>query len=109
MEGFLVPPSRGERRYTEAVRFEWDPDKAAHNFTKHGVEFEEAKTVFQDSLFITFEDPDHSEGEERFIIVGQSRLGRLLVVSFTERKKQTRLISAREATRRERKDYEEDL
>jgi uncharacterized DUF497 family protein len=91
------------------VRFEWDSDKAASNLTRHGVDFEEAKSVFADSLFVTFSDPDHSDGEARYLIIGQSQNGRILVVSFTERKKLTRLISARKATRREIKDYEEDL
>ncbi|MEO6195914.1 MAG: BrnT family toxin [Thermoanaerobaculia bacterium] len=87
--------------------FEWDPDKAAHNLDKHGVTFEEAQTVFEDDLFVVFEDPDHSGYEKRYLIMGQSREGRLLVVSYTERSRRARLISARPATRRERKAYEE--
>ena len=76
---------------------------------KHGVPFEEAQTAFDDDLFIAFEDPKHSEGERRYILMGQSSHGRLLVVAYTDRRDRIRLISAREATRRERKTYEEDL
>jgi hypothetical protein len=91
------------------VRFEWDPEKAASNVAKHGVTFEEAQTVFQDDLFVAFEDPDHSQGESRLIILGQSTTkSRLLVVAYTERRKAIRLISAREATRKERRAYEEE-
>ena len=95
--------------YTSNVRFEWDPEKAAHNLSKHGVSFEEAGTVFQDALFVVFKDPDHSIGEQRSIILGQSSEGRLLVVAYTERRRTIRLISAREATRRERRAYEEEI
>jgi uncharacterized DUF497 family protein len=91
------------------VRFEWDPEKAASNATKHGVTFEEAQTVFQDDLFVTFEDPDHSQGESRFIILGQSTRKRLLVVSYTERRNAIRLINARPATRKEHRTYEEEI
>lgn len=89
------------------MRFEWDPEKAAHNRKKHGVTFEEAQTVFEDDLFIVFGDPDHSMNEKRYLIMGQSKSGELLVVSYTERSRWIRLISARPATRRERKAYEE--
>jgi len=89
------------------VRFEWDPEKAVHNHEKHGVTFEEAQTVFEDDLFIIFGDPDHSMNENRYLIMGQSKSGQLLVVSYTERSRRIRLISARPATRRERKVYEE--
>jgi uncharacterized DUF497 family protein len=89
------------------VRFEWDPEKAAHNREKHGVTFEEAQTVFEDELFVVFADPDHSVDEKRYLIMGLSREGHLLVVSYTERVRRIRLISARPATRRERKAYEE--
>lgn len=87
--------------------FEWNPEKATHNLEKHGVSFEEAQTVFDDDLFIVFADPDHSEGENRYLIMGQSKQGRLLVVSYTERSRRVRLISARKANRQERKAYEE--
>jgi len=87
--------------------FTWNEDKAANNFTKHGITFEEAATVFNDPYFIDFYDPDHSEDEDRFIIIGMSNLQRLLIVSYTERLNSIRLISARETTRQERKTYEE--
>lgn len=91
------------------MRFEWDPEKASRNLAKHGVTFEEAQDVFVDNLFVTFADPDHSEGEGRYLILGRSGSGRLLVVSYTESGRTIRLISAREATRRERRAYEEEI
>lgn len=90
------------------MEFEWDSTKAKANLAKHQVSFDEAKSVFDDPLFVDFYDPDHSEDEERFIIVGQSNAGRLLVVSYTEREESTRLISARTATRSEKFAYEEE-
>ena len=87
--------------------FEWDEEKAAANLAKHGVSFAEAQTVFDDPLYVDFFDPDHSFDEQRYIIVGESRQGRLLLVSYTERDNATRLISAREVTRSEREAYEE--
>ena len=75
--------------------------------SKHQVSFDEAKTVFDDPLYIDFYDPDHSEEEDRYLIVGQSTQGRLLIVSYTERGNSVRLISAREVTRKERRVYEE--
>ena len=92
-------------KYT--TMFTWNEDKAANNFTKHGITFEEAATVFNDPYFIDFYDPDYSEDEDRFIIIGMSNLQRLLIVSYTERLNSIRLISARETTRQERKTYEE--
>ncbi len=89
------------------MQFEWSENKAASNLSKHGVSFEEAKTVFEDPLYVDFYDPDHSEDEERYLIVGQSSRGRLLIVSYTERGDSIRLISARELTRTERSAYEE--
>ena len=89
------------------MRFEWDPKKAATNLRKHGVSFDEAATVFQDDLSLTGDDPDHSVNEERFITFGVSSTGRLLVVSHTERGDRIRIVSARLATRSERKLYEE--
>jgi uncharacterized protein len=89
------------------MRFEWDRRKATANLKKHGVSFPEAATVFGDPLSWTFRDPDHSHDEDRFLIFGTSRLGALLVVAHTERSGAIRLISARKATRRERKYYEE--
>jgi uncharacterized protein len=74
---------------------------------KHGVSFDEAKTVFNDSLYVDFYDPDHSEGENRYLIIGESNRERLLIVSYKERGNATRLISVRETTKTERKMYEE--
>jgi hypothetical protein len=88
--------------------FEWDSDKAAINRKKHRVTFEEAATVFADSLAVIFDDETHSVDECREIIVGCSARNRLLLVCFTERGEAIRIISARLATRRERKDYEEN-
>jgi hypothetical protein len=89
------------------VRFEWDSKKAAANLRKHAVTFQEAATVFGDPLAITFEDPDHSEDEERHLTFGSSLQGRLLVVSHMERNNRTRIISARLMGRKERMIYEE--
>lgn len=89
--------------------FQWNPDKASNNIKKHGVSFEEAVTVFGDPLAVTIADPDHSVGEFRFLTTGQSRLQRLLVVSHMEREGQVRLISARLATRQERRTYESGI
>ena len=90
-----------------SMEFVWDEDKAATNRAKHGVSFEDAKTVFYDPLYIDFYDPDHSDEENRYIIVRESRAGRLLIVAYTERDDLIRLISAREATQGEREAYEE--
>ena len=87
--------------------FEWDSAKAEHNLKEHGVSFEEATTVFRDPLSITIADPDHSDSEDRFIDLGMSYRGRLIVVCYTERKEKIRIISVRRATRAERKNYEE--
>jgi uncharacterized protein len=92
-----------------ALKFEWDQEKAGSNLTKHKVGFDEASTVFADPLAKVFHDQDHSTDEIREIIVGHSILGRLLLVSFTERSRDLiRIISARAATRKERKDHEEN-
>lgn len=91
----------------DAPTFEWDPQKAAANLKTHGVSFEEAATTFQDPLAKILDDPDHSTEEPREIIVGHSRQGRLLLVCFVDRGSNIRVISARPATRRERRDYEE--
>jgi len=88
--------------------FEWDPEKATLNRRKHGVSFEEAVTVFYDPLSATFDDADHSIGEQRLITVGFSAQGRLLVVSHTERGEALRIISARRATVQERKKHENE-
>ena len=92
-----------------ALVFEWDTAKADANVRKHRVTFEEAATVFGDPLARIFPDPDHSAAEERELIIGHSAESRLLVVSFTERPRSVRLISARPATRYERKDYEANV
>ena len=88
-------------------QFEWDAGKAAANFRKHAVSFDEAVGVFGDPLSVLLPDPDHSLGEERYLVLGMSNAGRLLVVSFVERPPRTRIITARLATKRERQDYEE--
>lgn len=89
------------------LEFEWDESKAAGNLKKHKVSFEEAKTVFSDPFSITIDDPEHSADELRFIDIGSSANGTILVVSYTERRK-IRLISARKASKAERKTYEEE-
>ena len=91
------------------VRFEWDGNKAISNLKKHDIGFEEASSVFNDTLAMIFDDEDHSEEENREIIVGQSLLKRLLLVCFVERAENLiRIISARKATKQERTDYEEE-
>ena len=91
-----------------ALRFLWDPRKAAANERKHGVGFQEATTVFDDPLSVTILDPDHSLEEQRFLILGLSNQRRLLVVAHSENGESTRIISARRANRRERHTYEEE-
>ncbi|AFY43576.1 BrnT family toxin [Nostoc sp. PCC 7107] len=89
------------------MEFEWNPDKAILNLEKHGVSFQEAATVFNDPLSVTFPDPDHSIGESRYVIIGLSSFGQILVIAHTDREGKIRIISARKATRKERKFYEE--
>jgi hypothetical protein len=89
------------------MEFEWDQKKAKLNLSKHGVSFEEAKTVFNDPLYVDFYDPDHSEEEYRYIIIGESSQGRILLVSYTERKDKIRIISSRQVTKNERQAYQE--
>lgn len=89
------------------MEFKWDDKKAAANLADHGVLFDEAKTVFDDPLYVDFYDPDHSYDEHRFLVAGESWQGRLLIVSYTERGDAVRLISAREVILAERKVYEE--
>ncbi len=92
-----------------ALKFEWDEEKAAVNLAKHKVSFDEASTVFADPLAKVFYDQEHSIDEVREIIIGHSLLDRLVLVSFAERgRNRIRIISARTATRKERKDYEEN-
>lgn len=86
--------------------FEWDSNKAFSNQEKHGVSFDEASTVFKDPLSITIEDPLHSVKEERFILIGTSHKNRILVVIHAERGDNIRIISTRQATKKERKYYE---
>ncbi len=88
--------------------FEWSSDKAARNKEKHGVTFGEAATAFADPLSLTIEDPLHSTSEQRLVLLGMSSRSRLLVVVHTEREGTIRIISARVASRRERRQYEED-
>lgn len=90
------------------MNFEWDPDKAALNHRKHRVSFHEAVTVFGDPLAITYQDPDHSISEQRFITVGMSRSGQVLIIAHLDRDENIRIISARKTTPGERKHYEEN-
>jgi uncharacterized DUF497 family protein len=89
------------------IKFDWDPRKARRNLRKHGVDFDEASTVFADTLSITIPDPDHSEDEERWVTMGLSNRQRLLVVVHTEEEETIRIINARTADRLERRKYEE--
>ena len=88
------------------MRFEWNKDKARLDLQKHGISFDEAATVFYDPLSATFDDPDHSFGEKRFITIGHSSSGRLLLVSHTDRGDAVRVISARRATAHEKRRHE---
>jgi len=90
------------------VLFDWNKTKAAKNLTKHKVSFEEAATVFADPLSDTFDDPDDSFEEFRFLIIGHSETGRLLMVSHSDDGEAVRIISAREPTRTERESYEQE-
>jgi len=87
--------------------FEWDPNKARRNIETHDISFDEASTAFSDTLSSTIHDPLHSDEEDRFILIGNSYRNRLLVVVHTERGNKIRIISARKATKKERKQYEE--
>ena len=89
-----------------ALTFEWDEEKARTNLRKHRISFEEAKTIFNDPLSITIADPSHSQDEDRFIDIGMSSRGQILVVVYTERGENIRLISCRSATRQEQRVYE---
>jgi len=89
------------------VQFTWDPGKAAANLSEHGVSFEDASTVFRNPLAKVLPDPTHSEQEQRSLIIGHSAGGRLLLVVFTESDDRIRIISARDASARERREYEE--
>ncbi len=87
-------------------QFQWNEDKAKSNLKKHQVSFEEASTIFNDPLFITFLDEEHSFDEDRYLTIGLSNLNRLLLIAHTDREGQIRIISARKATNHERKFYE---
>jgi uncharacterized DUF497 family protein len=89
------------------LTFEWDPEKALENERKHGVRFEEASTCFADIRSLTIADPDHSDREDRFVLLGMSAGARLLAVVQTERGANIRIISARPANRREATAYSE--
>ena len=91
------------------INFEWDPVKAKKNLRKHHVDFSEAATIFKDGLSITIYDPDHSNKEDRYITVGTSVAGRLLIVAHADRGDRTRIISARKLTRKERIAYENEI
>jgi uncharacterized DUF497 family protein len=98
------------RYYLDMLRFEWDERKNKGNRTKHGVWFEEAQSVFNDPQARLFEDPEHSEAEERFILLGMSSAGRTLVVHcYRESDSLVRIISARKAVKKEIRFYEEDI
>jgi len=90
------------------VNFEWDPGKARKNRPKHRISFQEAATVFGDPLAVTYPDPDHSLSEQRFITLGMSSTGRVLMVAHVDRDENVRIVSARRTTQRERKSYEEE-
>jgi uncharacterized protein len=104
-EYFLVEFKDGVERF--GMEFEWDTNKAESNYKKHGISFEEAATIFNDSLSITFPDPHHSIGESRYVIIGISRFGQLLIVAHTDQGDTIRIISARKATRSEKRFYEQ--
>ncbi len=89
--------------------YEWNAEKAKANFQKHGVSFDEAATVFLDPLALTFPDPSHSAEEEREITIGYTARHQVAFVSHSQRGDRVRIISARKATRRERKQYEEGI
>lgn len=91
------------------MRFSWDASKAVANLGKHGVSFEEALTAFADPLSLTIPSPEHSVAEHRFLLVGLAVTGRVLVVAHAEYENEIRIISARLATRTERRRYEEDI
>ena len=96
-----------EKEQEEKLQFDWDPKKARRNLRKHGISFEEASTIFDDPLYISFLDAEHSAEEERHITIGMSNKVRHLMAAHTERKKMVRIISARKATKNEEKFYNE--
>jgi uncharacterized protein len=106
-QDYLLELRHRKTCYNGRMKFECDENKAVKNFAKHGVSFNEAETVFDDPLYVDFYDPHHSDNEDRYLIVGESNQGRLLIVSYTERRNSIRIISTREVTRAERQAYEE--
>ena len=90
------------------MQFEWNPDKDRENQAKHGVSFDEGSTVFGDPFAITIDDPDHSSDEHRLLTTGYSDRQRLIIMAHTDRDERIRIISAREVTAAERRDYEEE-
>lgn len=88
------------------MKFEWDEEKAELNLRKHDVDFDEAATVFDDLFYVDFYDPKHSIEEHRFLMIGESNRQRLLIISYVERNDKIRIISARELTAQERRNYE---
>lgn len=90
------------------MQFEWDNNKAISNFRKHGISFVDAATVFGDPLSVTFPDPDHSIDESRFLTIGLSSTSKIIILSHTDRGDKIRIISARKATRKEQRFYEEE-
>ena len=90
------------------IVFEWHPAKGASNLLKHSVSFEEAASVFDDVLAAVYENPDHSTSENRYLIIGNSALGRLLIIAYADRRERIRIISARQVTKKERELYEEE-
>ena len=101
-----VPPNESHLHDSSSLAFEWDPDKAASNFKKHGISFDTARTVFADLNELTIHDPVHSYDEERYLSLGMTKTDQLLIVSYTERGDVIRIISARRANRKERANYE---
>ena len=99
---------RGWKRL-RPLTFEWDSRKARLNLTKHGIGFEESTTIFGDPCSLTIPDPEHSFAEERYITMGRAFNAKLLIVVHTDRSNNIRIISARRASRRERKSYEENI
>ncbi|MDY0355041.1 MAG: BrnT family toxin [Sedimentisphaerales bacterium] len=91
------------------IEFEWDPEKAKANLLNHRLGFAEAATVFRDPLAVTVFDPDHSDSEDRFLTIGLSDRDRAVIVAHTDRGERIRIVSARELTRGERKDYEKEI
>ena len=90
------------------LNFEWDIKKAERNIERHGISFKEASTIFSDPLSDFFYDPDHSDDEDRFLAIGLSEFGNILVVVFTEKNDIIRIISARKVTKKEQKHYEDE-